>query len=519
MEEHLQLQQLKHVGQQLLLSSIAVDSFKGLSDEDVEALVAEFVQKLLRDSGLGSFVPPSPEVVDTPKVAADFVRAAAERWHSKIQQRYSQVSERYQAPLISRKAKPIVDSKTSRENYLETVTPQPLPVSMFVYDAQDLLKEVRSVMNPNLAFETQQLHQQCAAAYATLDTGELLEWEGLGKMKVAQPITNLKVAFQAPTVDALKQLFHRLHPRFEHNGTHDSSLLGGASLSQDRLELAREVLHGLDSKKLREFLQCGCPVSQRSVMWLWAMKSSLKNDHSLQYEQLWQNAVQATLMAEHLVVADAELMTSTNSHYFVFREFYFALLIPFTHDDSISHLASHDPVEHLPNGVVPFRGISLLIAPLAFVFRSPATAYAVFRQMYVRYFSKLHSISDNPNSILRLSVSFETLLLSSFPKLFHHLSAIGFVPLNVAFPWMFHAFAGFLQPIQVLHLWDRIIGFDSLYVLPLLAVAIFGFRQDSLMSAETPKACEQQLSSLVNISVVPLLQFALFSDDLLSPSS
>jgi hypothetical protein len=41
---------------------------------------------------------------------------------------------------------------------------------------------------------------------------------------------------------------------------------------------------------------------------------------------------------------------------------------------------------------------------------------------------------------------------------------------------MFSAFVGFLSPSETLVLWDRIIGFDSLLVLPVLAVAVMSFR-------------------------------------------
>jgi hypothetical protein len=38
-----------------------------------------------------------------------------------------------------------------------------------------------------------------------------------------------------------------------------------------------------------------------------------------------------------------------------------------------------------------------------------------------------------------------------------------------------------LPAFQVLLLWDRILGFDSLQVLPLLAATIFAFRKQTLM--------------------------------------
>lgn len=43
-------------------------------------------------------------------------------------------------------------------------------------------------------------------------------------------------------------------------------------------------------------------------------------------------------------------------------------------------------------------------------------------------------------------------------------------------PWIMSGFVGYLAPSETLLLWDRIIGFDSLLVLPVLAVAIMTFR-------------------------------------------
>lgn len=43
-------------------------------------------------------------------------------------------------------------------------------------------------------------------------------------------------------------------------------------------------------------------------------------------------------------------------------------------------------------------------------------------------------------------------------------------------PRMFSAFVGYLSPSETLLLWDRVIGYDSLLPLPLLAVAVMTFR-------------------------------------------
>ena len=51
-------------------------------------------------------------------------------------------------------------------------------------------------------------------------------------------------------------------------------------------------------------------------------------------------------------------------------------------------------------------------------------------------------------------------------------------------------FSGHLPPAQLLSLWDQILGYDTLELLPLLAVAILGLRRENLMRVETLAALE-----------------------------
>jgi len=54
-------------------------------------------------------------------------------------------------------------------------------------------------------------------------------------------------------------------------------------------------------------------------------------------------------------------------------------------------------------------------------------------------------------------------------------------PLRLAFKWLVRAFSGYLSSEQVLLLWDRILGYDSVELLPILAAAIFSFRKTNLL--------------------------------------
>lgn len=79
----------------------------------------------------------------------------------------------------------------------------------------------------------------------------------------------------------------------------------------------------------------------------------------------------------------------------------------------------------------------------------------------------------------------------------------------MAMPWMVQAFSGFLVPDQLLFLWDLILGFDSLLLLPLLAAAVFSLRRDNIHRVLSHDAADTVLSDLSTIQVVPLLQMAL----------
>jgi hypothetical protein len=68
------------------------------------------------------------------------------------------------------------------------------------------------------------------------------------------------------------------------------------------------------------------------------------------------------------------------------------------------------------------------------------------------------------------------------------------------------------SPAQLLLLWDRILGFDSLDLLPLLAVAVLLFRCDTILEAANGDAVRSQLADLSKLKVTVLLQYVCFSE-------
>ena len=81
-------------------------------------------------------------------------------------------------------------------------------------------------------------------------------------------------------------------------------------------------------------------------------------------------------------------------------------------------------------------------------------------------------IRSQRGTLLSLCQQFEELLQTHDPHLFFHMIQLGVHPLRVALPWIQFAFVPLLDPAEVLVLWDRVLGFDDLTVLPVLAAAI-----------------------------------------------
>jgi hypothetical protein len=100
-------------------------------------------------------------------------------------------------------------------------------------------------------------------------------------------------------------------------------------------------------------------------------------------------------------------------------------------------------------------------------------------------------------SITRLRLLLTFLILSS---------------IRVVFKWLMRAFSGHLQPLELLTLWDLILGYDSLEILSLLAIIILSFRKESLMQVSSIESVEAVLADLSSIKVLPLIQLALSRD-------
>jgi len=139
--------------------------------------------------------------------------------------------------------------------------------------------------------------------------------------------------------------------------------------------------------------------------------------------------------------------------------------------------------------------------------------YFTFRGLYATLFSRLNVLNSKDGHLLHLCKTFEDMLFAQHPVLFLHLLSVGIDPLNVAFPWIHLAFTNVLETEQLLLLWDRLLGYDDLFLLPVLAVAIFLFRSEVLLCTSNPEDVKEIFSNQGRrLRVVPLWQSCLFVD-------
>jgi hypothetical protein len=229
-----------------------------------------------------------------------------------------------------------------------------------------------------------------------------------------------------------------------------------------------------------------------------------------------------------MLVKEMKDTTANDVNYFVFEDTILQVLFAFLHDYTIldhlqhvnltpmkSYISGDSEGEQIavvypPSGLIPVHGLSLFVAPLCYVLARPDHVYTMFKHLYLRYFIHLSCLSSHPLGIMGGCGLFESLLHSRQPDLFLHLTTIGAPPLRLVFPWLVTAFAGQLECQELLLLWDRIIGFDSLDILAVLAVAVLEFRALNLFKATGLSEAEAILADLRCLKVIPLLHQTLF---------
>ncbi|CAG9856850.1 unnamed protein product [Phyllotreta striolata] len=305
-------------------------------------------------------------------------------------------------------------------------------------------------------------------------------------------------------------------------------------LEEERITLGERVLSRNYAPLAQEFLKKGCPRCLRARMWSLLLGSDAQKFEYKYFEFLKEHVLQYDLMIDKLIIKDISLTASNDDQYFVFEDVLYQVMLCFSRDSEILKNLPTQPafmqvlikgkqpsgdngnssgtIVFPPSGVIPFHGFSMYAAPFCYLYDDPVELYFSFRAFYLRYWHRLHRVCGSPQGVVSLCLQFERLLQCYDPVLWNHFKKCKIQPLRLVIKWIMRAFSGHLPPEQLLSLWDLVLAYDSLEVVPLLAVVIVIFRKDNLLKVTTLPNAEAVLSDLTTIAVVPLLQMALMKD-------
>ncbi|XP_040191091.1 TBC1 domain family member 19 [Rana temporaria] len=430
-----------------------------------------------------------------------YMRRAQASWEKRVLKSLNSMCTEFNIPLARKR--PAEEQKELLNKWNEMGTDEP-DLSLFrpVYAPKDFLEVLINLRNPNY------------------DTDQTSFRAQLGLIQVPLKIKD---------IPELREFFGELNLNTGQLGVDDSSPVPPELFENEHFRIGKKILEENDSAAAQQYVRQGCPTAHRGELWALILNVSDQTEDILYYEQLRSNVIQHDLLSDNLIYKDVKLTASNDDYYFVFEDYLYQVLLCFSRDTFVlEHFAYNSAtppksyirgklgleefaVVYPPNGVIPFHGFSMYVAPLCFLYPEPARLYQVFREMYVRFFFRLHSISSHISGIMSLCLLFESLLQTHLPQLFYHLREIGAQPLRISFKWMVRAFSGYLATDQLLLLWDRILGYNSLEILAVLAAAVFAFRAMNLMEVTSLAAAEAVLADISTLKVMPLLQIFLFA--------
>nr|XP_033329468.1 TBC1 domain family member 19 isoform X1 [Megalopta genalis] len=308
-----------------------------------------------------------------------------------------------------------------------------------------------------------------------------------------------------------------------------------ANLEEERIHLGEKVLRSNHAPIAQEFLKRGAPRSLRGRLWSLVLGSIVKENDVEYYEELKNMVLQYDIVIDNLIIKDVQLTARNDDQYFVFEDVLYKTMLCFSRDSEVLAPVTTDKsaggqVIHAvlqgkpatlentlvfpPSGVIPFHGFTMygVTTPFCYLYDDPCAMYFTFRAFYLRYWFRLHTVSNHKQGIVALCLLFERSLQCYEPLLWVYFRNCHIQPIKVVFKWIMRGFSGHLPPEQLLYLWDLILGYDSLEIIPLLAVAILSFRKENLMQVNTLQSVEAVLADLSSLKVIPLLQLALLRE-------
>ncbi|KAH9283064.1 TBC1 domain family member 19 [Echinococcus granulosus] len=306
----------------------------------------------------------------------------------------------------------------------------------------------------------QDLKSQCDVN--TNKTCELIleNWDELSSffkhhLLLCQCLQNLSTSCKPNILDCMY--------RFQQIGV-DDVVSHGSLFMQECKKAASEVVNTSSPTEARKYLEKGCPFGFRSKIWLLCLNINVSDEDKMHYSKLKHSVSQNGLLVDHLIHKEMKLIVSNDDAYFVFVDYIYK-------------------------------------------FRLYAISTTTLLSCILSFVSSILDTSTN----FTPSPTTKRILLEKEPRLVLHLMSIGSPPLQIAFRWLLRGFSGYLAVEQVLLLWDRVLAWDSIEILAILAAAIFAYRSRNLMEAKKLGTVEAILADTSALNVTALTQSFLFT--------
>ncbi|XP_072039594.1 TBC1 domain family member 19-like [Amphiura filiformis] len=439
-----------------------------------------------------------------------YLRRAQNTWEKRILKSLNSMCTELSVPLARKR--PLAEQKELRVRWNEMGTEEP-DLSAFrpVYAPKDFLDMLIMLKNPNNVIGPQ---------------SALLQSWGM-----------LQLSLQVSSIQTLREKYSELNLSVPQTGVEECMDPSSDTFDADRAKLGRRVLQVNSTPLSQQFAKKGIPTGLRADIWAQILGVTNDDINKLYYDQLKTYVFQHDLLIDNLIYKDVKLTAANDDQYFVFEDYLYQVLLIFSRDTHVlKHFAQSSAtpaksyirgmlgvdeyaVVYPPNGIIPFHGFAMYVAPLCYVYQDPVKLYHIFRELYTQHFFRLHTISSHSQGIVTLCVLFESLLQTHQSQLFFHLRTIGAHPLKIAFKWLMRAFSGYLASDQLLLLWDRILAYGSLELLAVAAAGIFAFRRVNLMATASYATADAVLSDLTTIKIMPLLQIFMWPDSRTKPPS
>ena len=425
----------------------------------------------------------------------DTVKEARRQWEEGICEELNALGVEQQRPL-ARLRENMSSGERAREEEEKKRKDSSQSTRRFLFDSEDLLEAIAAIDSPNHSSNITRI----------------------------QPWGMIRVLLKTPDVNELREIFSELHPAISQMGL-DDALQGNEKWTEDRYEVGEKILNAGYIAVIRQYAKRGIPTGLRAKMWKKILNLELDQADKNYYNVLQTQAEKVDILVDQLFCMDVEHAIDDTA-YFPFDYELQDVVMAFSRDPWLFRNCvnrvhppligrtqdGHNVGMFPPCGVQPFRGLVSYAAPLCYLYHDAFEIYFVFRELFATLWCKLNAINSEKSCIVMLSKLFEDLVQRYEPELYRHLLEVGIAPLQLAFSWIQLAFVGYLQPDQLLLLWDRVLahGRDGLMLLPTLAASIFVYRSHALMKARDVQDVKDILGDPSQLLIVPLLQHFLF---------